>query len=221
MPQTYRDYPVYDIAVVAFSNARTDGGMIRYQAGDIVAAVVGLECVGVRACHGFLWLRLQGWDSSLMDRLTDPITDKSQADPLFIDEIAPSVTYEKARFCIPLESMRRILPSFSVERATNPADIYQPFMNIDEGAIANFATTHLTVSVDPVIWLPRLIEEPDVLAAALANLTDDSTLVIERTITEPEFAEAALDAGYFLITHPPIDPDGFIFDKFTQTYLYG
>jgi len=222
MPYTYRDYPPYDIAVATYSNAREDGGLIRYQAGDIVAAVRAIEGIGLADCCEYLWLRVQGWDSSLMDRLMDEITDKTQADPLYADESGQKpIVYEKARFCIPLESMRRILPGFSVERATDTNDVYQPFMNLDQGGIANLGTEPLYVSVDPFEWYPRIIDDPKLLADVMAQLTPESTLTLPRATVEPEFAEAALGTGYFLITYPPIDPDGLIFDKFTQKYLYG
>jgi hypothetical protein len=222
MPDTYREYPVYDIALVTYSNALTDGGMIRCQAGDIVAVVRALEAVGLKEVTNFLWIRVQGWDSSLMDRLMDSITDVSQADFFQESEIDKTITYEKARFCIPLESLARLVPGFSVERATDPTDIYQPFMVIDHGSIVDFGSTYLDVDVDPYVWLPIIYaDEPEVLAAAMAQLTEDSTLTLERTIVEPDFAAAALDAGYFLITQPPVDPDGLIYDKFTQKYLYG
>jgi len=221
MPETYREYPPYDIAIIAYSNALTDGGLIRYQAGDIVAAERAKDGIGFQECRNHLWLRVQGWDSSLMDRLMDSITDKTQADPLYVDELDPEIKYELARFCIPLESLVRILPSFSVERATDPNDVYQPFMMMDHGNVADLGTTPFFVDVDPVIWLPRLIDSPEVLATALANLTPESTLTLERTIVESDFALSVQDTGYFLITHPSIDPDGLIFDKFTQRYLYG
>jgi hypothetical protein len=220
MPQTYREYPVYELALVTYSNARNDGGLVRYQAGDIVEARHPQDGIGLGECHHFLWLRVYGWDSSLMDRLKDEITDKSRADPLYVDEDDPAVIFEKARYCVPLESMIRIMPTFSVERASDSTDIYQPFMTIDHGNIVDFPSASLEVKVNPLIWLPKIVDDVNLLEVMVSQVDEDTILTLPRTMVDPNFADAAIDAGLFLITYPPVHLDGLIFDKFTQRYLY-
>lgn len=152
MPQTYREYPVYELALVTYSNARVDDGMIRYQAGDIVVVRPALDGIGLMEMKDFLWLRIQGWDSALMDRLADEITDKSQSDPLYVDDsIGEPIIYEKARYCIPFETISRVMPGFSVERATDANDAYQPFMVIDEGNADDDLDKGLFLSCHPPI----------------------------------------------------------------------
>lgn len=222
MPETYREYPVREIAVVTYSKPHAHNGMMRHEAGDIAEVRKPIGGIGLAECKDFLWLSIQGWDTSLLDRLKDPITDKSQADPLYVDESEENeIAYEKARYCIPLENMRIVMPDFSIERATDPNDIYQPFMLIDEGNIVDLATTSLSVEVDPFVWYPRIIKNDALLADTISRLTEDSRLTLPRTMVDPEFAESALDAGTFLFARSPIDPNGLIFDKLTQRYLYG
>lgn len=121
MPFTFREYPVREIALAIKDNKDLASGHERTQAGDIIVCRKPLLAIGRAEAALFLWLHVEGPDTDVLDRLIDSIEEGE-------DALLNVVLFEKRRFCIPLAR----LPSVDLARVTDPSDIYQPFLPIDE-----------------------------------------------------------------------------------------
>lgn len=129
------DYPTYELAIyVGDSRSDDQDGIVRRQTGDIVAVRGANIGVGLKEMHSYIWMRVEGWTKTRMDALISELTPYSQPD--VIDDLAnmdDESMYEKHRFCVPLETLNTLLPSFDIDRARDELDLYQPFMIVDEG----------------------------------------------------------------------------------------
>lgn len=121
MPQTYRAYPVVEIALACFTRPG------RVEEGDIVACRAPLGMIGTAEAHQFLWLLVEGLDASGLHRLDQPwYSAYTGPQPAFDANLVG-----KRRFCIPFRKLQQVHPGFDPGRARNPADLYQPFLPVE------------------------------------------------------------------------------------------
>ena len=119
MGQTNPNYPVREIAIaVEDCAAHTFATKERKLAGDIIACRRPAYIVGTGEVAVYLWLRVEGLEENEMARLTDMLVEGG-------------VRFDKRRYCIPLARLAEVAPGFSVARALDPADKYQPFLTFD------------------------------------------------------------------------------------------
>lgn len=90
----------------------------RKRIGDILSCRVPREGVGLKERSEYIWLRVRG-------KWTDLAELKSSLNE-------NGTKYEKRRYCIPLERLEQIDPSFDTGRALDLSDDYQPFLPIDK-----------------------------------------------------------------------------------------
>ena len=115
MGQTTRDYRMWEAAIAVEDCApHTNGTKERKLAGDIIALRRPGTAIGRLERSPYLWLRLGGMDENDMARLTDGLDG-----------------FDKRRYCIPLARLAAVVPGFSVARALDAADAYQPFLPSD------------------------------------------------------------------------------------------
>lgn len=131
MPETFNEYIEWEIAISTQSYSPLASGHERVQEGDIVTIRRPLGYIGTKESSLFIWLRIEGEDTSVMEAFRHPefLPDTDTRSDSFGD---PLVYYDKKRFRIPLERLKEILPRFDLDRARDPLDDYQPFLPIDE-----------------------------------------------------------------------------------------
>ena len=116
MGYTNPNYPIFEIALSLEDSApHTGGTKERKLAGDIVAIRRPAQAIGIKEAKTYLWLRVQGLEENNMARLTDSIEG-----------------FDKRRYCIPLERLKEIVPTFDITKALDPNVTYQPFLILDE-----------------------------------------------------------------------------------------
>ncbi len=128
MPETFRDYPVYELTLALFSKRDRQGEHI--QEGDIVDAYPAGDVIGMgrKEIKLFMRIRVEGWDSSQYGRLNTHLTEP----PDDFDEIDPEPPkYDKRRYCVPLDRLNKVLPSLDLAKARDPNVIHQPGMPVD------------------------------------------------------------------------------------------
>lgn len=117
MGQTVRRTRTYEVAIALEDCSPLASGHERKQAGDIIAIrpVTAPQAgkVGSGERHRYLWLQLE-------------LTDEQAA------VITNPATFEKRQYRIALERLAQHWPTFSVSRARNTADLYQPFCLPDD-----------------------------------------------------------------------------------------
>lgn len=140
MGQTNPNYPVFEIAISCEHGGTHSGGLKeRKCVGDIIAIRRPAQAIGSKEMSRFLWLRVEGLEENEMARLTDPIEQNGE-------------TYDKRRYCIPLERLQAIVPSFNVNRAKDLNDKYQPFLNVDEEPPYRFIGQHRPLNVRGLVF---------------------------------------------------------------------
>lgn len=123
MPQTYREFPVMELALSC-----VQAHAHRKQEGDIVAVRAPLGMIGTAEARSYVWLLVEGLDTSLMTRLTEPLyAAYNGTAPLSVD--TPIV--DKRRFCIPFTRLQQVHAAFAPDRARDLRDVYQPFLPIE------------------------------------------------------------------------------------------
>lgn len=115
MGQTRRRYPVRELALRVFSSAPLASGHERALMGDVIECRPPGVGLGWMEMSRFLWLRVEGLEENDAGMLHQPREG-----------------WEKRRYQIPLARLAAIVPGFNVARATDLADIYQPFLPVDE-----------------------------------------------------------------------------------------
>ena len=113
------NYPVKEIAISLISYAPLQSGHERIIEGDIVAVRDPNIGVGRKEVEEFLWLRVEGLESSEFDRLTDNIQSST------------GENYDKRRYTIPLEKFEELDTEFDINLALDDDRIYQPFLLVD------------------------------------------------------------------------------------------
>lgn len=116
MGQTNPKYPVFEIAISCeHGGTHTNGTKERKCVGDIIAIRPPLGMIGGKEMGGYLWLHVEGLEENAMWHLVDTVDG-----------------FDKRRYCIPLDRLTAIVPSFNSSRAKDLDDKYQPFLNVDE-----------------------------------------------------------------------------------------
>lgn len=125
MPQTFRDYPVREVALSVEDKATLLSGHERKQEGDIVAIRKPHSGIGsgIESTH-HLWLRIQGPDANDMtyDQVLIENADQHGDGPIF----------DKKQHCIPLDRLKVVCPWLDLTRVRDTTDAYQPFLPFDE-----------------------------------------------------------------------------------------
>ena len=129
MPVTYKDYAPREVAILVKGHLPLPSGSERAMEGDIVTIRSPHNGIGTGERSNFLWLRIEGLDRNDMDRLKDPNAEPLDEEGEFIE---PHTKYDKRRFCIPLERLKKVAPWLDLVRVRCEVDNYQPFIQVDE-----------------------------------------------------------------------------------------
>jgi len=124
MPESFRDYPVVEAAILVRGSVPLASGHERAQEGDIGLVRRPFAFIGRGERSRLLWLRLEGLDWNEIG-----ILNIVNAEPL--NDLDGSV-YDKRRYHIPLDRLKQIARFRDLARVRDINDVYQPFMNIDE-----------------------------------------------------------------------------------------
>ena len=110
---------------IALENAQDDSGGERKKEGDIIAVRLSGSYIGTKEATNHLWLRLEAADYERLqfDALVEAVFEPDQD---------TGTRYDKRRYCIPFGRLLILDPAFDVDRARDPADIYQPYLVVDE-----------------------------------------------------------------------------------------
>lgn len=129
MGYTNRIYPAAEVAIIAAD--RPDHDNERVKSGDIVNIRKPHYVIGTKEANEYLWLRITGLEENEYVQLISSGFDLD-ADHEFGHQIlGETKRYEKRRFMIPLERLKKYYPPFDISRALDPNDKYQPFLTID------------------------------------------------------------------------------------------
>ena len=127
---------------IALENAADLPTGERKKEGDIITVRPTGTGIGTKEAKIYLWLRLEG--------LADRAAFDDLGSPLFEPDEATGLKYDKRRYCIPMERILIVEPTFDVDRARDEADLYQPFMVVD---VEDFTY----VTVDPPLQTSGLV----------------------------------------------------------------
>ena len=114
MSELNPNYPVMEMAISLVDHAPLESGHERVLAGDIIAVRYPDIGIGLKEAKAFLWIRVEGLEEHELRLLDRSIKG-----------------FDKRRYCIPLEKIKEIRPSFDVDLAMDENIIYQPFLTID------------------------------------------------------------------------------------------
>ncbi len=106
--------------ISVFSKSPLASGHERIQEGDIVTMRKPLGYCNFGEMSSYLWLLIQGPDTSILDRLKDGLAE---------EDIEDAPIFDKRRYCIPL---KRLPVHVDLARVRDVGDRYQPFFIIDE-----------------------------------------------------------------------------------------
>ena len=128
MPYTYRDYPevLAGIATQDFA-PHTNGTKERSLCGDIIAIAKPHGDIGTKQATRWLWMNLEGLDTNEMEKL-----NLLNEVPFNAEPGQASVRYDKRRYCIPFNRLKKFYPSFDIAKAQDPNFVYQPFVLVYE-----------------------------------------------------------------------------------------
>lgn len=147
MPEQYRDYCTYQVALQCFNRDMSPESAV--QEGDIVTLRRDdrHRGVGLKEMYTLLWIPIMcGYDNDLIEMFNLPWTDTN--DDNF------TVIYEKRRFAIPLETLHErhgAEVSLDLDKARDQTIIYQPFYNVgDEDGL--FVTTIPPLIAEGLVW---------------------------------------------------------------------
>jgi hypothetical protein len=160
MPYTYREYPVWELGISTYTNPTDSTSVFRIQACDIIEAryphggigapgyiqtKMGLEDGRIvdgpidplSQGTGVIWIHVYGWDRAWFEKLNTPFWSTALpdiSDPIYSGDAVP---YDKRRYCVPFERLKRVIPGFSVEMAIDFTQTYQPWAVVDMGNADN------------------------------------------------------------------------------------
>lgn len=135
---TFKEFIVYRVAV-NIQDHSDHGTSERSKIGDIVDARPErstVNGVGSGETKDFIWLRLRGFSRDKMDRLTD-----------IMEDTTAGKIYDKRRYYINLEDLKKQFPAFDIARAKDANDFYQPFYITNKQKDANWGYEFLIRSV--------------------------------------------------------------------------
>lgn len=108
---------IIEVAICT-DNLLDHSGGERAKEGDIVAVRIPGTKIGTKEGKLFLWLRL------------DNVTFE---DYLLVQRIEEGgALYDKRRYCIPFSRLEQLDSNFSLSRARDQNDMYQPYLTVDE-----------------------------------------------------------------------------------------
>lgn len=112
MGETNPSYSVFEVALsLEDCTPHTNGTKERKLAGDIIGLRRPGTMIGSAEMHTFLWLRIEGLEENEMVQLTENVAG-----------------FDKRRYSIPLDRLKALVPSFDIDRALDPSEMYQPFL---------------------------------------------------------------------------------------------
>jgi len=124
MPQTYRAYRIWEVALAVQGFSPLATGMERAQEGDIIRVRYEIQGIGFKEMSEFLWVRVQGKDDADMEILWRMYT-------VAIDELSFD-RFEKRQYSISFDRLKVAYPALDLVRVRDIADIYQPFLSVEE-----------------------------------------------------------------------------------------
>lgn len=119
-----REYPVIEIAIANWSEAPE-----HIQEGDICGARRPNIGIGLAEAKMWLWLLVDGFESSELKGLTWPVYEPY--DPTGEYDGPTYIKYDKRRFNIPFARLAELYPSIDLNRCRDINDAYQPFYTLD------------------------------------------------------------------------------------------
>jgi hypothetical protein len=96
--------------------------------GDIAAIRPIIGFVGTREIKPYVWLLLHGLDDQLMTELSAKWFDEYDMDGA---PVPGAALLAQRRYCIPLDRLQAVVPTFAPDQAADPREIYQPFLPVD------------------------------------------------------------------------------------------
>ena len=150
MPFTYREYPRFSVTLSVEDCSPTPNE--RKQCGDIISCHY---IDGTLTDHGdtgtavpklHILLHLEGLDRNEMDLL------KAPNEVPFNPEGKPLARYDKRRYCIPFERLKKVYPTFDIAKAKDPTLVYQPFVLIQGDPPYDFLQKHRSFDVHGLVF---------------------------------------------------------------------
>ena len=128
MPQTFREYPIRTVAICTQDFApHTNGTKERSLCGDITVIKTpwGQDhgTIGSSEATQWLWFQLEGLDKNEMGYLSG--VNRVPFDPA---DDGVHINYDKRRYCIPLERLKKLYPALDIAKAKDATVAYQPFV---------------------------------------------------------------------------------------------
>jgi hypothetical protein len=103
-------------------------GMPMLEQGDIVAIRPVTGYVGMRELHSVVWLLIEGRDNQEMSELAAKWYAEYDKDG---NPASGAVLLAQRRYCIPLERLKDVVPTFDMNKSSDPNVLYQPFLPVD------------------------------------------------------------------------------------------
>lgn len=126
MSYTNREYPVMEIAIAAVN--RPDHQNERLIPGDIISVRKPHFVIGTGEGSRVLWMLADGIEQMNWGNLS---TSNYDMDISYINPDYSGERFDKRRYYIPFNRLKKVYPSFDINRAVNENDLYQPFITID------------------------------------------------------------------------------------------
>lgn len=127
MPETFREYPVVEVAILVRGNVPLPSGHERAQEGDIIVSRRPFGWIGRGERTRLLWFLLDGLDWNEIVALdivnTEPI-DSGIIDP-------NEIVHDKRRYSVPMDRLKEVASFLDLARVRDTTDTYQPFLNLD------------------------------------------------------------------------------------------
>lgn len=125
-------YPITQINIFLENRPNHQEGRDTAKEGDIITVKQFEErarYAGIKVRSRRLFLMVEGLERAAMLRLKERYIDPypvDKSDPMWDTE-----NYGKRRYCIPLERIKELFPTFDIDRAKDLNDEYQPFLTLD------------------------------------------------------------------------------------------
>jgi hypothetical protein len=114
--------------------------------GDIITSRREIGGVGTLEAQKYLWILVDGLEENDLYALHQTLFDGDPAGDDPVNEI------EKRRFRIALADLALRDPDFDVERARDPLDIYQPYLQLDSDDFIFIPSSVLPFDAQGLVW---------------------------------------------------------------------
>lgn len=152
MGETYHKYPTMEVAILTVN--RPDHDNERACPGDIIVIRRPHHVIGTKEGTEYIWLRFDGLEANGFWDLKGG--SGTYMDPQYDAPDAKSfeTRYDKRRYCIPLERLKKFIPSFDIARAQDPEDFYQPFITVDfaDSGFYKYLCNEAPLTVDGLVF---------------------------------------------------------------------